>query len=279
MEKSSPNFINEISMILITLIVGYFVYRAYVYLGNLDNCDCAPKKQVQHLKMIELYYLFIILAGLVFNVLYLIFNIDYSKFFSKNNYLVSVLLIYILSLIGVYFYYVYNVIEFKEKLNPTCQCSNKWQNNIIYIHVLYLSLPIVLTILSAFFNFKININVLTYFIIAIVCIYFYEDYLIKQGTAKESMISMLGSYKDMVFEPKIYEDEGNPFDKSSGVINPNYGNFAPSVGQPLQKYYQLKPEQYPAASAESSHMIQTPMSTHESLVFQYRAKMPNLSGM
>ena len=53
MENSSPNFINEISMILITLIVGYFVYRAYVYLGNLDNCDCAPKKQVQNLKMIE----------------------------------------------------------------------------------------------------------------------------------------------------------------------------------------------------------------------------------
>ena len=103
--------------------------------------------------------------------------------------------------------------------------------------------------------------------------------MIKQGTAKESMMSMLGSYKDMVFEPNIYDDEGNPFDKSSGVINPKYGNFAPSVGQPLQKYFQLKPDQYPSASVGSSEMIQTPMSTHESLVFEYRAKMPNLSGM
>ena len=79
------NFINEISIILIALIFGYFIYRAYVYLGNLDNCDCAPKKIVQHLKMIELYYLFMILAGLVFNIVYLIFNIDYSKLVSKNN--------------------------------------------------------------------------------------------------------------------------------------------------------------------------------------------------
>ena len=280
--ERTPNFINEISTILIVLIVGYFIYRAYVYLGNLDNCDCAPKNIVKNLKMIELYYLFMILAGLVFNIVYLIFNIDYSKLVSKNNYLVGVLLVYILSLIGVYFYYLYNVIEFKSKLDPKCACANQWQNNIIYVHVLYLSLPIILTILSALFNFKINVYILTYFIIAVICIYYYENYLIKQGTSKESMISMLGSYNDMVFEPTIYEDERNPFDKTTtSVTNPNYGNFSPSVGQPLQKYYQLKPVQYPSASSEHNGIdkIQTPMSTHESLVYEYRAKMPNLVGM
>jgi hypothetical protein len=262
------NIIHEISLIIIALIIAYFIYRAYAYLGDLDNCDCAPKEIVKHLKWIELYYLLMILFGIVFNIIYLIFNMDYTKLASKYKYLVTLFAVYILSVFAFYIYYIYNVLEFRKKLDPKCSCTNTWQNDIIYVHALYLSLPIILTILSALFKFKINTSVLTLVIVIIVCIYLYESYMIKNGKTKESMTSMLGNYNNMLFKPQIYEDQENPFIMKDGVINPDYGNFAPHVGQPLQKYHQQRPDEYPHASTDN--MIQTPLSTHESIILNKR---------
>jgi hypothetical protein len=273
MEKVDTNIMHEISVIFIALIVAFFIYRAYAYLGNLDNCKCAPTKIVQNLKMIELYYLFIVLAGIVFNIIYLIFNINYTKLISKNSYLVGFIMIYILSVFGVYLFYIYNVIEFKSQLDPKCGCANQWQNNIIYIHVLYLSLPIILTILSALFKFKINISIITLSLVILAAIYFYEQYLVGEGKIKESMVSMLGNYSDMVFEPTIYDQDGTPYD--NGPQNPNYGDFSPKIGQPLQQYHQMRPEEYPSFFL-TENIIQTPLSSHEAIIKDYRSKMPNI---
>lgn len=267
------NIMHEISLLFVALIIAYFIYRAYAYLGNLDSCKCAPTKIVQNLKLIELYYLCIVLGGVIFNIIYLIYNLDYSKLFSKNSYLVTLVVLYILSVFGFYLYYVYNVIEFKKQLDPKCECTNQWQNNIIYLHVLYLSLPIVLTILSALFKFKINTSVITFVIIFVVAIYYFEQYLVNNGKMTESMISMLGNYKKMVFEPTIYDDAGAPFDETQ---NPDYGDFSPHVGQPTQKYHQMRTEEYPASKPHMGDKIFAPLSTHESIVLEYRKKMPNI---
>ena len=270
------NIIHEFSLMFIALIVAYFIYRAYAYLGNLDNCKCAPKKIVNNLKMIELYYLIIILGGILFNVVYLIFNIDYTQLFTKYKYLVGFIVIYILSVFGVFLYYVYNVIEFKSKLDPKCACANQWQNDIIYLHVLYLSLPIILTILSALFKFKINTSVVTLVIVALVAIYYYEQYIVSKGKITESMISMLGSYTKMVFEPTIYNNEAQPFDVKNGAKNPDYGDFATYVAQPLQQYHQMHPDEYPASEPYMGDLIYTPLSTHESIMMEFRKQPPKI---
>ena len=96
------NVMNEIGFMFIALIVAYFIYRAYAYLGDLDSCKCAPQSIVQNLKMTELYYLMIILGGILFNMIYLVFNIDYSKLISKYNYLVGFIILYVLSLVSVF---------------------------------------------------------------------------------------------------------------------------------------------------------------------------------
>jgi len=270
-----PNIMHEISLLFIALIIAYFIYRAYAYLGNLDKCNCAPTKIVENLKMIELYYLCILLAGVIFNIIYLIYNLNYTKLFSENRYLVALVVLYVLSIFGFYLYYVYNVIEFKMQLDPNCACTNQWQNNIIYLHVLYLSLPIVLTILSALFKFKINTSVITLVIVLLVSIYYYEQYLVNTGKTTESMMSMLGNYKDMVFEPKIYDDNGVPFDPEDSNKNPHYGDFSPRVGQPLQKYHQKRTKEYPESKPNMGDNIFAPLSTHESIVLEYRKKTQN----
>lgn len=269
---SELNIINEMSLMFIALIVAYFIYRAYSYLGNLDNCQCAPTKIVNNLKMIELYYLLMILGGILFNVIYLIFNFDYTNLFTKYKYLVVFIVIYILSVFGFFLYYVYNVIEFKSNLNPKCACANQWQNNIIYLHVLYLSLPIVLTILSALFKFNINVSVITLVIVSLVAIYYYEQYVVGNGKKTESMISMLGSYSKMVFEPTIYDGEARSFDVKDGAKNPDYGDFSTYVAQPLQQYHQMRPDEYPASKPYMGDLIYTPLSTHESIMMEFRKK-------
>ena len=271
MVKITTNLLNEIGVIFIALIVAYFIYRAYAYLGNLESCNCAPQSIVQNLKMIELYYLLIILAGIIFNIIYLIFNIDYTQLVTKYKYLVGFVIVYIISVFGFYFYYIYNVIEFKAQLNSRCGCANEWQNNIIYLHALYLSLPIILTIISSLFNFEINIYVITLIIIFLVSIYLYEKYLISNGKISESMRSMLGNYKDMVYEPVIYNDNGKPYDSNNtSVTNPNFNNFSPSSAQPLQEYRQIKPDEYPEYKENEHNLLQTPLSIHEKIVLNYR---------
>jgi len=274
-EIDGPNIMHEISLLFMALIIAYFIYRAYAYLGNLDKCTCAPTKIVQHLKMIELYYLCIILGGVIFNIIYLIYNFNYAKLLTKNNYLVAIVVIYVLSVFAFYAYYVYNVIEFKMQLDPKCACANQWQNNIIYLHVLYLSLPIILTIMSALFKFKLNTSIITMIIVFVVAVYYYEQYLVNGGKTTESMISMLGNYKDMVFKPKIYDQDVVPFDAKDANENPDYGNFSPRVGQPLQKYHQMRTNEYPDSKPNMGDNIFTPLSTHESIILDYRKKMPN----
>jgi len=265
------NITNEIGVIFIALIVAYFIYRAYAYLGDLDSCKCAPQSIVQNLKMIELYYLMIILGGILFNLIYLIFNIDYSKLVSKYKYLVGFIILYVVSLIAVYVYYIYNVIEFRSKLDPSCKCANQWQNNIMYLHVLYLTLPIIFILLSALFKFEINTSVLTLVFVSLVAIYLYEKFLIGDGKLTESMKSMLGNYSDMVFEPTIYNQNGLPYENPD---NSNVTEFSPNVAQPLQQFRQLRPDEYPVAPDNDT--IQTPLSSHEAIVKEYRSKMPNI---
>lgn len=268
MVKITPNLLNEIGVMFIALIVAYFIYRAYAYLGSLESCQCAPQSIVQNLKMIELYYLLVILAGIVFNIVYLIFNLDYTQLVSKYKYLVGFIIVYVLSVFGFYLYYIYNVIEFKAQLKPDCACANQWQNNIIYLHALYLSLPIILTILSALFKFEINTSIITLVIVFLISIYLYEKYLMNNGKTTESMRSMLGNYADMVYEPTIYNDNGKPYD--GAVTNPNFNNFLPSSAQPLQEYRQIKPDEYPQYTENEYNLLQTPLSMHEKIVLDYR---------
>jgi len=276
MEEKKMNIMNEMGVIFTSLVIIYFIYRAYAYLGDLDSCNCAPQPIVDNLKTIELIYLCVSLTAVVFNVIYLIFNLNFANFINKNNYLIGILILYIIFMFGLYFYYIFNVIEFKKTLKPSCECTNQWQNDIIYIHALYMSLPILLSFLSTLFNFKVNISVLMFIIIAIVAIYFYEQYILKKGKTTESMKSMLGNYSDMVYQPNIYSDSSTPFNTNNGIepSKPSYGVFSPNVGQPLQQYHQKKPDEYP--QIENDLIIQTPLSSHESIVKEYRKKMPNL---
>jgi len=242
--------------LFISIVILYFVYRAYDYLGNLEKCNCAPQVYIERLKWVEIAYLVVYLTGIIANVLSMLTGIE----FVMNS---TVAFGYFICILGLYVYFVYNLYEYRQQLKPSCECSNQWQNNIMYVQALYLSLPILLLVLGYVLGFS-SVPFLVLIAVIILVIYFYEKFLVETGkqkeNIKESMLTRLGIYDNMVMQPDLFSDACN-----TRVDRVN--DFSPKHGQPTQKYRQAKPCEAPAPK---EGQIMTPYSTHETIVRGYR---------
>lgn len=263
----------EILFLSISFIILYFLYRAYIYLTELESCDCAPFKYVENLRNIELIYLVLIVIGIFMKIVYLMTNYDFVKKIMNNSssFVTFCLVTYACFVSIVFVWYLYNIYEFNTNLKSTCECSNGWQNNILYVHALYMSMPIILGILSVLFDYKVNISLLVLIGIVIFGIFLYENYVIKSGITVETYMGMLKDYQEsnnVFFPKKIEENTLTRFETTSKMPDIDY---SPKIAQPNQKYRQIHPDEYP--QFEDSTGIHTPLSSHESIINQVRQKM------
>lgn len=239
----------------------------------MESCKCAPQKAVENIRNIEMIYLVFILIGIFTKVVCLLSNCSIPKFITKgtSQYTLPLLFFtfsYMFGMISIFALYVYNIYEFHNSLKSNCKCSNGWQNNILYVHALYMSVPILLLVLSVLYDFKVNTSLLVLVFIYIIGIYLYENYVIKKGITVESYVSILKDYQESnnVFVPNNYHETSEL--KPSIVDDTKY---SPNIAQPNQKYRQIKPEEYP--TKDNSYGIQTPLSSHESIVNKLRKKL------
>ena len=119
-------------MILINL---FLIYRAFMYLVNLENCECfnTPNNNVNFdlLKFYEIY------LG-VGNVLLLLSLFAYSRIMKGgNSSLLSLnrLFIQVIVLICiVLFYFVtMNIIRIYKLIKEDCPCTQQWERLILYL--------------------------------------------------------------------------------------------------------------------------------------------------
>ena len=244
----------------ISLVILYFVYRAYEYLGNLEKCNCAPHDSIEQLKWIELAYLVIYILGILANIVRLLFGTSLTQSFP-----VGVQFVYLIAMVGLFGYFLYNLYEYNRELKKSCNCSNQWQNMILNVQALYLGLPIIMAVLGYFLGFS-TVPFLVMIAVIIVVIYLYEKFVVETGnwseTMKESMVSRLGIYDNMVMQPDLFSDvcTGKKTD----------ADFSPHIGQPMQRYRQAKPCEAPAPE---EGQILTPYSSHETIVRGYRKEL------
>jgi len=249
--------LQEFISLAISLVILYFVYRAYEYLGNLESCNCAPLDSIEQLKWIELAYLVIYVLGIFGNVIRLLFGKSITETIP-----IGVQFIYMIAMLGLFGYFLYNLYEYNSQLNKGCKCSNQWQNMILNVQALYLGLPIIMAVLGYFLGFS-TVPFLVMIAVIILVIYFYEKFVVETGkyseTMKESMVSRLGIYDNMVMQPDLFSDV------CAGTTKVD--DFSPHVGQPTQRYRQAKPCEAPAPK---EGQILTPYSSHETVVRGYR---------
>jgi hypothetical protein len=248
----------------ISLVILYFVYRAYDYLGNLESCNCAPKVYIERLKWTELAYLVVFLIGIIGTVLGLLFGIE------LNGIPVALALIYFIGILGLFVFFLYNLYQYIQQLNPSCDCSNQWQNMILYVQALYLGLPIIMMVLGYFLGFS-SVPFLVMIAVIVLLIYFYEKFVVETGSSsqsmKESMISRLGIFDNMAMQPDLFSDVCT---KNKAIYADADADFSPNVGQPMQRYKQAKPCEAPVPK---DGQILTPYATHETIVRGYRNEL------
>lgn len=267
--------IQEIVYLLISFIIFYFLYRAYEFLTHLESCDCAPASVVKNLESIEIIYLVIILMGIVFKILFLLADIDLIKVLEKNmSPIISVLVVsYIFAMFAIFVWYIYNILEYNNALKDSCQCTNAWQNNIFYVHALYMAAPILMAIIGALNDFKVNTSLFVLVVLFVFIVYLYENYVIQIGKkTQENMTdmqtNMLKEYEKAmgVFNPAVYNSRSE-FDAAATAVAATR-RYLPQVAQPNQSYRQRHPSEYPT---DPSVRINAPISSHENIVRKMRS--------
>jgi hypothetical protein len=89
----------------------------------------------------------------------------------------------------------------------------------------------------------------------------------------ETFLGLLGDYQNSnnVFFPNKYQENKNTLTHFETITKKENIDYSPHVAQPNQKYRQIHPDEYP--TKDDSEFIQTPLSTHESIVNQLRNKL------
>lgn len=128
----------------------FILYSTYVYLGNLQNCDCVGNQSsVSHLKNVELFFVIISALGLISKLIMFAFNVSICQVLLGNTVLKGIFIIYSLILIFLWFYFLYNAYQFIFSTLKGCKCAQSWQEYVIYAQcILYL-----LCILALFITF------------------------------------------------------------------------------------------------------------------------------
>lgn len=134
---------HNVIMSVITIILIYCIYN---YLRGLENCECVNQQLVDRIKNIEL-------ALLAFLTLSLIMGIFYGRaqlvaLFINNPTLMYAVVLYILAVIGIESYLVYEVYKLRQSLPKNCECADKWQLNLLYVQCVWYAIAIALVIFS-----------------------------------------------------------------------------------------------------------------------------------
>jgi len=134
---------HTIIMSAVTIILIYCIYN---YLRGLENCECVNQQLVDRIKNIELLLLASLTISLVMGIFY-----NHQKLvalFITNPSIVYLVVLYILAILGIESYLVYEVYKLRQSLPKNCECADKWQLNLLYVQCVWYAVAIALIIFS-----------------------------------------------------------------------------------------------------------------------------------
>ena len=133
-------------MSAITIILIYCIYN---YLRGLENCDCVNQQLVDRIKNIELFLLVVMTLGLVVSVYYGNTAVgQLTGFFIANPAMMYIVGLYMLFIIGIESYLVYEVYNLRKTLPKNCECADKWQLNLLYGQCVWYAIVIAMFMFS-----------------------------------------------------------------------------------------------------------------------------------
>jgi len=148
-----------VTSILSSVFVLIFIYYAYSYVKNLDNCKCVSflRNHIENIKNIELFLIYIQVIGIFMNIGTYIFGFDVNKF-AKTNYkpMIVFLGIYLIVLVTILIHFIYNVYEFGTNIPKDCDCADKWQRDILYIQAIIYSFSSLSIVILLGFGFYVG---------------------------------------------------------------------------------------------------------------------------
>ena len=166
MEKSSNFIVTNnvksnisgylISIILFTLI--YIIAVGYIikYLNDLKKCDCFEKENASN--KVNLNYIIIIeYVSLVLGIIALFkFMMMYYLLSSiksgggDNSGEKMFMYVYILLTIGIYGFFIYNVLELMKNTDSKCECTQKPIRFVLYFQTILMSLSVLSLVVALF---------------------------------------------------------------------------------------------------------------------------------
>jgi len=133
---------HTIIMSVITIILIYCIYN---YVRGLENCDCVNQQLVDRIKNIELFLLVVLSLGLITSVCY--GKPRLVALLMANPTMVYILGLYLVFMLSIESYLVYNVYNLRKTLPKNCECADKWQLNLLYVQCVWYAIVIAMFIL------------------------------------------------------------------------------------------------------------------------------------
>lgn len=120
---------------ILVLINLFLIYRAYMYIVNLENCECfdTPNNNVNFdlLKFYEIYLgvgnLLLLLSLFAFSR---IMKGGSSNLLSLNKMFIQVI---VLICITLFYFVTINIIRIYKLIKEDCPCTQQWERLILYI--------------------------------------------------------------------------------------------------------------------------------------------------
>ena len=122
-------------LLLILILVNLFlIYRTYMYLVNLENCECfdTPNNNV-NLDLLKFYEIYLAVGNIILFISLYVFlkNRGGNKMGRHvNRAFIQVLL---LILIVLYYYVTINIFRVYKLIKEDCACTQQWERFILYI--------------------------------------------------------------------------------------------------------------------------------------------------
>jgi len=145
-----------ISLIIFTLI--YIIAIGYIikYLNDLKKCDCFEKENASN--KVNLNYIVIIeyvslVLGIIalFKFMMMYYVLSSIKSGGGNNIGEKMFMyVYILLIIGIYGFFIYNVFELMKNNDPKCECTQKPIRFILYFQTILMSLSVLSLVFALF---------------------------------------------------------------------------------------------------------------------------------
>jgi len=133
--KSSAAIVSGSGTYTYTTIIMYvisiiLIYCIYNYVRGLENCDCVNQQLVDRIKNIELFLLVVLTLGNIMSVYY--GKPQLVALLMANPTMLYIAGFYILLMISIESYLIYEVYNLRKTLPKNCECADKWQLNLLY---------------------------------------------------------------------------------------------------------------------------------------------------